>query len=260
MEKLDFLFKQRPHNKNRLACSLFPACVRNVHRTNELTWCHKQLKTKVINILYCHTWSSLEDGMSFGNLDKAACWGMKFSRDTCAELSSILQRMLSRRCALIKPQRFTWGQHSTARPSSTLASSSEANSTAAFHNFTLVGSLSRARLNTLLWLCVSFSSSAARIHRRTEVGFWPTPFATMAFASSGFESLANSSHTSSEWGHRSQPFWIILRASASFPATSSCKHKHRLAVFPSTQSVDFPALERMRWQHIFCWANYQKLA
>ena len=118
--------------------------------------------------------------------------------------------------------RVTCGQHSTARPSSTRASSSLANSTAAFQSLTLVGSRSKARLRTLLWLWGSFSSSAALIHSLTEVGLAPTPFATIALASSGFDSLANSSHTSSEVGQKSQPFWISFLASASFPATSSC--------------------------------------
>ena len=79
-----------------------------------------------------------------------------------------------------------------------------------------------AHLRTLDWPCWSRSSSAARIHRRTESGMAATPRATMALASSSLDSLANSSHTSSEVGHSSQPFWISFRASGSLPATSSC--------------------------------------
>lgn len=58
----------------------------------------------------------------------------------------------------------TCGQHWTACPSNTLASSLVANSTAAFQSSTLVGSLSRACSRTLLWFSESFSSSAVRIH------------------------------------------------------------------------------------------------
>ena len=76
----------------------------------------------------------------------------------------------------------------------------------------------------------SVSSSAARIQRRTEVGLAFTPLATMAFASSGLESLTYSSQTSSAFGHKSQPLKISFLASASCPATSSYKQSRRLVL------------------------------
>ncbi|RNA05729.1 hypothetical protein BpHYR1_019569 [Brachionus plicatilis] len=112
-------------------------------------------------------------------------------------------------------------QHSTARLSMILASSSSSSSMAAFHSFTELGIFSSALRNTFFFAFSSLSSSAALIHSLTELGSCLTAWATMPLDMSSGRSRAASSHTSSLLGHCSVPFMARLRAACILPTTSS---------------------------------------
>mmetsp|Transcript_27996 Transcript_27996/g.51710 ORF Transcript_27996/g.51710 Transcript_27996/m.51710 type:complete len:281 (-) Transcript_27996:820-1662(-) len=115
-----------------------------------------------------------------------------------------------------------WGQHSTARLRSTLASSSPVpRSTAAFHSTTDVGIRSSAFLNTRLRASASLSSLAAASQSFTLTGKCETPLASKARAVSASCKRAASNQISSLAGHSSQPRSASCLASEGFPATSS---------------------------------------